>query len=231
MLSTATQIRALEQMRERFKLTEYPEKVSGKPSCFALNDYTFMKYLQEHDFNVDKAESALNKLLDWRRTVRPEELSWNVEGLRRETVIMGKSKLGHPVLFARLGRWSPSMYSLDTYMKSRTLEMEESRREMARDGWKVDRLIVINDMSGYSVFNHASYHGLKQAQILMFIFGVAYPRSVEVIYLLNAPIMFQTFWGWVKRYTENDVLRRIRFVNDQSTLHELIDEDQMFVNM
>jgi hypothetical protein len=214
-------------MRERFGDRRYPEKGSAK-SVFALDDYLFLKYLLATSFDLTKASDLLEKNLEWRSQIRPEQLNWEMPGLRRECVTMGKSRKGNPVLFCKMAYWQPSLYTEESYLRSRVLEMEEARRDMARDGWRVDRIIIINDMRGYSFFEHANPHAYRLAKEMMLLFGTYYRDSIETIFVLNAPIIFKKFWSICLHFTQAEVLPRIRFENDVTVLQQLIDSDNIF---
>ena len=221
---------ALEKMRERFKNEDYPEKHSSR-SCFALNDYIFYKYLRMAGFNVETATKNLCDLLNWRRVIRPEELTWADKSLIRETKFMGKTDKGHPIMYSEIRHWQPSAYTADSYLKSRVVEMEEARKDMARDGWKVDRIIVINDMRDFSLKQHCTFAGYQLSRVLMFFFGQAYAEGVETIYLLNCPLAFRGFWATVMKFTSSEVLSRIKFRNNLDELKRITPEWELYTEL
>lgn len=224
---TDKQKQALNQMRENFAGCDYPEKKDLPNTCFAVQDYLLLKYLLATKFDTVLATKLLQKQLEWRKAVKPEEIEWG-PGMHREITFMGRSRAGHPILFSKMGTYKPAEYTEESYMKSRVYEMEEARRILAREGWKVDRIIVINDMRGYNILDHANTHSYRLATVLMHLFTSAYMDQTEVIYLLNAPLIFQGFWQIMRRVTGSDMLQRIRFVNDPTAIQELIDRDNIY---
>ena len=136
--TTAKQLKALDLMRDEFKEVDYPDK-GQENVTFALDDYTFVKYLRAREWDFNRAKKILYENVEWRKRYRPHELTYDSPGIVQEVTTMGKSKSGHIVLSYKIATYKPSRYTVEDYVRSRVCECEMVKRDMAREGWLVDK--------------------------------------------------------------------------------------------
>ena len=214
-------------MREEFKDVDYPDK-GQENVTFALDDYTFVKYLRARDFDVARAQKILHENVEWRRRYRPHELTFDQPGIVREVTSMGKSKSGHIVLTYKIATYEPSRYTVEDYLRSRVCECEMVKRDMARDGWRVDRYIMIADVRGFSVLKHPTPHSLRMVKQLMDMIQSLYRESVERIIIYQGPAIFQKFWSLIKIWIKPETAKRVLFLSEPRQLLEFMEPDQIF---
>jgi len=221
------QTKALEEIREAFKDAEYPEK--GRPSStFALNDYTYIKFLRARDYDVKKASKILRDHLAFRNKFNPEQVTSTSPGVIIEAKLMGKSRLGHPVLVYNMGAYEPTRHTKDTFLMGRLFEMELAKRDCAAGGWKVDRMIAISDFSGYSLTKHATFHALMLNKLMIDVVQSLYRDSLECCIVYNAPSPFWTAWKMIKVWIKPDTAKRVFFTNSLEDLQKYISADELW---
>ena len=218
---------ALEGMRKEFENVDYPEKCVPN-SLFALDDYTYVKFLKAREFSVEKAKKLLHDHVAYRYKLRPSDLTLSSPGVTQEALLMGVTRKGNPILFFRASTHDPSSYTVDHYVASRIFEIELARKELAKRSWETDRFAMMVDVSGYRLTKHSTPHALNLTKHMVGILQGLYRDTLEMHIILNAPAIFHGLWHVIKRWLKPDTAKRVLFINDVARLTEIIHPDETY---
>mmetsp|Transcript_5570 Transcript_5570/g.11595 ORF Transcript_5570/g.11595 Transcript_5570/m.11595 type:complete len:326 (-) Transcript_5570:103-1080(-) len=140
--------------------------------------------------------------------------------------VRGYDRKGRPLFIMDAGasvEWDEDWFvPLHVYMMERTIAC----LDRATDGQE-ERLHITVDYGRYSSKNAPP---LKLAKSLLKVLANHWPERVEVIVLLDAPLIFRAFWTMMQPFIDPDTKSKIRFLTGdnqkRSVLEGLISEQE-----
>mmetsp|Transcript_14059 Transcript_14059/g.16009 ORF Transcript_14059/g.16009 Transcript_14059/m.16009 type:complete len:270 (-) Transcript_14059:102-911(-) len=202
-------------------------EVEKNVGTFRLNDATLLRFLQQKQFNVDKATKLLEKHLSWRNDFMPSQLTVkDVEAPLGSGIVRraGLSKEGSPVVFIDVGNFYPKKLYKDSdeFVKLCAFFFEFNIRKLNPG---VYHGVIIFDLKGFNYSEHGSKLSMSLVRILIQIIQEQYPQRMRKIYITNPPFLFNALWNVLKVIIEKDLKEKIVVVKKMDMLKELIDED------
>ncbi|KAK9742575.1 hypothetical protein RND81_03G183200 [Saponaria officinalis] len=190
------------------------------------SDASIARYLQNQNWNVQKATKMLKESLKWRSEYKPDEIRWEDVAHEAETGKIYRStsvdKKGRPVLVMRPCRQNSSnvagqMKYLVYCIENAMLNLPAGEEEM----------IWVVDFWNFKISNIS----MKVTKELAHILQNYYPQRLGVALLYNPPWIFEQFYKMVKPFLETRTRDKVKFVysNDSSTMkimEDLFDMEQ-----
>eukprot|EP00930_Biecheleria_cincta_P002335 TRINITY_DN103343_c0_g1_i1.p1 TRINITY_DN103343_c0_g1~~TRINITY_DN103343_c0_g1_i1.p1 ORF type:complete len:377 (-),score=67.59 TRINITY_DN103343_c0_g1_i1:395-1483(-) len=184
-----------------------------------LDENTCRRFLTAYKGDIDGAAKGLQSYVQWRKEVRPSEITAEdvkVELATRKGYVGGLDRRGQPILWAFAGRHDKNVRDIDETEKLILLCMERAVSLGRTHG--SDKICLVFDLSGFGP-KSMDYEIVKRLFLLLARF---YPERLGQILMCNAPSIFSMFWRVVSPYIDPVTFQKIRFVR-RGELSEFID--------
>lgn len=201
------------------KVSELRQSVSpvlqaNSPLQVWCTDSTLVRYLQARDWSVSQAEKQLKGTLEWRRTYRPENITWQEiepEAVTGKSFRLGvKDREGRAVLVLRPR--NENTKSAERQLKFFVYNLEAACR--AADEAGVGKMTWLIDFEGYSLRNAPPISvALKTLNVLQ----NHYPERLGLAVCYHPPRLFSLTWKATKPFIDPVTHKKIVFVDTNNT--------------
>ncbi|DBB13651.1 hypothetical protein WJX82_000784 [Trebouxia sp. C0006] len=175
---------------------------------------TLVRYLHARDWNVAQAEKQLRGTLDWRRTYRPDAITWQEiepEAVTGKQFRLGvRDKQGRAVLVMRPRNENSKV--ADRQLKYLVYSLEAACR--AADEAGVGKMTWLIDFEGYSYRNAPP---ISMAMKTLNILQNHYPERLGLAVCYHPPRLFQLTWKATKPFIDPVTHKKIVFVDVGNT--------------
>jgi len=201
----------------------------GPDSWFQNDDRTIFGFLVARDFHVGKALKMIRDSIESRLKWRPHEIHSKDEDVAKQLKggawrMAGLSKKGLPVHLIEVRKFHPrDVESMESFTRLLFFEFETGKLLCKQSNWAVERVVLIYDLTNFSMFDQGSPFGVKYTTQLIHVAQDNFPEHLEQIYLWNSPYLFRAFFAIVKPFLNEKVASKIRFVSDATEFDQLID--------
>lgn len=202
-----------------------PETASSDDKGFPFSDSTYLRYLRARNNDVDKASEMLNNTITWRNTFGLPGLyrgDWkqilSTENATGKMFVRGFDREGHPLVYLRPK--CENTFDHNGNLKHMVFQMEKAIKTMESEGKGVEKLALLIDFDGYSVFNAPP---MSTSMETLNILQNHYPERLHRAYCLNPPWLFQGFWSVISPFIDPVTKKKIVMVTDLKTLEKDID--------
>ncbi|KAJ7123164.1 CRAL-TRIO domain-containing protein [Mycena epipterygia] len=218
---TVIQQHSLEKLKKELKEEGY--YIEGEPR---MSDATMLRFLRARKFDVPKAKEMFINNEKWRKEMDVDGIVKNFEF--PELPIVDKyypqyyhksDKDGRPVYIERLGQLDlKQLYAATTQerqIKRLILEYEKFLTERlpacsAAAGHPVETSCTILDLHNVSLSN---FYRVKDYVLQASSIGQdRYPECMGKFYIINAPFMFSTVWGFIKPWLDEVTVAKIDII-------------------
>ncbi|KAL3148387.1 hypothetical protein ABBQ38_013843 [Trebouxia sp. C0009 RCD-2024] len=191
-----------------------PELEANPPLKSWCTQSTLARFLQARDWNASQAEQKLRGTLEWRRTYRPDAITW--ADIEPEAVtgkqfrLPVKDKEGRAVLLMRPR--NENTKGAERQLKYLVYNLEAACR--AADEAGVGKMTWLIDFEGYSYRNAPPVTlALKTLNILQ----GHYPERLGLSVCYHPPRLFQITWKATKPFIDPVTHKKIVFIDHQDT--------------
>ncbi|KAK3282121.1 hypothetical protein CYMTET_10127 [Cymbomonas tetramitiformis] len=200
------------------------------PSC-AQSESDFERWLRAYENNVDKASAALSDYVQWRELKPQYGVQEGVSGITSSVVesetrsgkaiILGLDKEKRPLILVRAQFHDPNSteFNLDTFTCFCIHTLSKAVEMMAPP---TTSMTIIFDLDNITL-NNLDMQAVKR---LIYLLTKFYPERLGQCLILNAPIIFSTFWAGVSLLLAERTVQKMRFL-EVFELKELIDESAL----
>jgi hypothetical protein len=185
------------------------------------NDDNLRRLLVSRGMNVDKAMAQLEKTVNWRQTVIPEEMVCQAcqdDPHSHDLRQVGTDSENRPVFYACFnqakerthGVWQHLVEKLETVIRIRDSENQ------GKD--KVEQWVWIIDFHGFR-FQDCDLQCAKNVSALV----EHYPERLHKMLFLDAPFIFGSAWRIIKAILDEKTTRKVEFcavAQSKAVLHE-----------
>jgi hypothetical protein len=184
---------------------------------FCTHDCLY-RYLKSRKNSVSHAAIALKQTLVWRNTYYPGKITFEeVEkyAVTGKCYINGFDKEGRPLIYMRPTREN---YKKDVEGQIRFLvfNMENAIKLMPKS---VHQLVILIDFEGFRLSDAPPFKVTNETINLL---SAHYPERLKSIFMINAPIIFWTFWKVVSPFIDSGTYAKVQFIH-RKNLNELLD--------
>ncbi|KAH8920684.1 CRAL/TRIO domain-containing protein [Atractiella rhizophila] len=250
------QQKALDDFRAKLAANGIAEQVvDGQPK--PLSDADLLRWLRARNFQVEKSYEMYKAHVDWRKSVDLDNLYKNFPWERARSAAKKfypqffhkTDKTGHPVHIHRLGLIDLAklyqVVSQQEEIQFLYLQNEMNVRERFPACTKVlkeqaqasggnpdevrhiETVTSIIDVSGVTVFQFWKVKDVVSQVIT--ISDANYPETLNHTYVINAPSLFSTIWGYIKGWIDPRTASRVSILSTdyQKTLLENIPAENL----
>ncbi|KAJ7219976.1 CRAL-TRIO domain-containing protein [Mycena pura] len=235
---TVIQQHALEKMKK--ELAAEGHYFEAEPR---MNDATMLRFLRARKFDVPKAKQMFIAAEKWRKDFGVDDIVKNFDF--PELNLVDKyypqyyhkiDKDGRPVYVERLGQLDlKALYGVTTQerqLKRLVLEYEKFLSERlpacsAAAGHPVETSCTILDLHNVSLSN---FYRVKDYVMQTASIGQNYyPECMGKFYIINAPFLFSTVWGFIKPWLDEVTVAKIDIIGSsyKDKLLAQIDADNL----
>eukprot|EP00445_Apocalathium_hangoei_P011962 CAMPEP_0203868750 /NCGR_PEP_ID=MMETSP0359-20131031/17295_1 /ASSEMBLY_ACC=CAM_ASM_000338 /TAXON_ID=268821 /ORGANISM="Scrippsiella Hangoei, Strain SHTV-5" /LENGTH=360 /DNA_ID=CAMNT_0050787227 /DNA_START=59 /DNA_END=1141 /DNA_ORIENTATION=+ len=196
------------------------EGVGELDGGFRMDAKTCRRFLIAWKGDVEGAAFGLQKYVEWRKKVRPAEIT--VEDVKTEHATKkgyahGIDRLGHPVFWAFVSRHDRFNRDLEETVKLILFTMEDALR-IGQRYQSSDQICLVFDLSGFG----SKSMDIEVVKRLFLALARFYPERLGRVLLWNAPVIFNGFWQLISPFIDPVSFRKIKFVGEQNIV-EAID--------
>jgi hypothetical protein len=205
---------AFDQLKERVA------HLRGPQTQDFLTDGTLMRYLRAQKGAVEVAAAMLHETVQWRAACQPAHIDCALccERVGSHTWRqVGFDKRSRPIVYSCPRQEPPG--TKQTAVESNmhiVFMLEEAAKTMAPG---VEQWFWALDMSGFS-FRHADP---RLAQHMGPLFAQHYPERLGLALIINAPRIFTSFWGLVRKFVDPNTVAKVQFVKTGPDLRATLD--------
>ncbi|CAG7721230.1 unnamed protein product [Allacma fusca] len=209
----------LEAVREfRKRVTDLIPKFK---SDFHRQDLGLLRFLRARDLNLNKSEEMLRKHLFWRSENRVDEIFKEKLPLHFyedfPVKLCGKDKEGYLVAAAQIGKWD-FRSAVEAGLKNEFIlfviqwfeRLVDIFDQLSTKDRFYGQLCIIFDFEGFAYRQLASKGVITMLVELIQIFEANYPEVLRVIWIINAPAVFNILWGIIKPFLTERTTSKIR---------------------
>eukprot|EP01016_Furgasonia_blochmanni_P002439 TRINITY_DN10956_c0_g1_i2.p1 TRINITY_DN10956_c0_g1~~TRINITY_DN10956_c0_g1_i2.p1 ORF type:complete len:484 (+),score=114.66 TRINITY_DN10956_c0_g1_i2:3-1454(+) len=228
------QLQALEEFK---KLVD-----AAGPRKPIFDDNYLLRFLRARKFDLPKAQEMWNNFLKWRKENDVDNIDkYNFEEHEKVDQVFPRGfyktdKAGRPIYIERIGLLDiQKIYQVtseERLLKHYIQTLEELVNKIfpicsQAAGERVGTLLCILDIKGVqsSLLSKKVYNFIQQ------LIGIAqnnYPEILGRIYIVNAPMMFQTAWGVIKPWLEEKTAKKVTLVGgkfEETLLEQIAPEN------
>jgi len=189
------------------------------PGSEEVSKATCRRFLRAWKGDVDGATSGIQKYLEWRKEVRPEDIT--VADIKNELATgkggpHGFDRCGRPVIWAFAGRHDKNARDIEETVKLILYSLETAISTGEKNG--IEQVCFVFDLSGFGR-KSMDYEVVKRLFLLLANY---YPERLGQVLLLNAPKVFNVFWRVISPYIDPVTFKKIQFVS-KNVFHEFIE--------
>ena len=155
-------------------------------NSYPVGDMMFVRFLRGHKGNVENAKAGLLKTVNWRITMKADEITSNdfeTYGARRVTVQHGYDKFKRPVLYCFAGRHHRLERDIEEVQKFIIYILDIIVRISNPEEQKMS---LVFDLTSFGL-NSIDFESVKH---LVEILQQHYPEILSVAYIVNSPFIF-----------------------------------------
>ncbi|CAG7721231.1 unnamed protein product [Allacma fusca] len=232
------EVEAVQELRKRVADLEPKFK-----SDFLRQDLSLLRFLRARELNLNKSEEMLRKHINWRAENQ-------VDNILNEQIypqffedfpvkLSGRDKEGYLVATAPVGKFDfRSM--VESGLKDefvlfvvqwfeRVLDICD---QMSTKEKFYSQLCVVFDFEGFEYKQLASKAVISMVIELIQIFEANYPEILRVVWIVNAPAIFNVLWGVIKPFLTERTNSKIRIFGSnknkwRTDILNMIDEDNI----
>jgi len=186
-------------------VAEVRSLLTGVPPELNPSRDDVLRFLRARDRNPQKAAAMLQKDIEWRKRVRPAQVTAadipKGLGTGWARFIGVTPDHGYCVLLISVANWNPHLFSHDEWEKYVGYIMEHATAAGPR-------IICLWDFRGYRAW-HAAH--LTKTRIMIQTFMNHYPERLEAVVALRAPAIFSTLWVAIKALLDPVTAQKVRF--------------------
>ncbi|KAJ2388048.1 phosphatidylinositol transfer protein csr1, partial [Coemansia sp. RSA 2559] len=189
-------------------------------------DILLHRYLRVSGWDVEKAFALVKGVVEWRASEAIDKINYEGElgvgcdelrlGMAR---LVGRDRLGNPLLFVRVKRIMPRAnegYVFKRYLVNKFDLMQTVTRKHAR-------ITMLYDFTGFSMDN--TPFSMVYFMVLM---GIKYYAEASgVMILLVDSWLFTNFWSLIRPFLDVNLSARIVFVKTVDEVRRFVDDDQL----
>ncbi|KAJ2861948.1 phosphatidylinositol transfer protein csr1, partial [Coemansia erecta] len=193
-------------------------------------DILLHRYLRVSGWDVEKAFALVKSVVEWRASEAIDKINYEGElgvgcdelrlGMAR---LVGRDRLGNPLLFVRVKRIMPRAnegYVFKRYLVNKFELMQTVTRKHAR-------ITMLYDFTGFSMDN--TPFSMVYFMVLM---GIKYYAEASgVMILLVDSWLFTNFWSLIRPFLDVNLSARIVFVKTVDEVRRFVDDDQLPVEL
>ncbi|KAF7984377.1 hypothetical protein HWV62_10933 [Athelia sp. TMB] len=228
---TVTQQHALEKIKTEIR--EEDAFVEGR-----MDDAMFLRFLRARKFDVPKAKAMLLAAEQWRKDFGVEDITKNFSFEEKVTVdkyypqyYHKSDKDGRPIYVERLGQLDiKKLYAVtneDRLLKRLVYEYEKFITDRLpacskAAGHPVETSCTILDLQGVSLSN---FYSVKDYVSKASSIGQdRYPECMGKFYIINAPYLFSTVWGFIKPWLDEVTVSKIAILSSSQYKAALLQQ-------
>ncbi|CAG7833219.1 unnamed protein product [Allacma fusca] len=188
---------------------------------FLRQDMGILRFLRARELNLSKSEDMLRKHLCWRKKNQVDDIldekmpphffeDYPVK-------ICGKDKKGYIVLAAQIGKWdfrgaveAGLSEKFVWYVVQWFERIMDFLKDMSTKDKFYGQVCAIFDFEGFAYKQLASKAVITMLLELVQIFEANYPEILRVIWVINAPAVFNILWGIIKPFLTERTTSKIR---------------------
>ena len=215
-------------------LKELGNRTNGLNSDFK-KDHVLQQWLVAYEYDVDKAEEAILKYVEWRKKNDIDNiLSWDKPVLKNYLTLghLGVDNTGSPVLIVPYGfmdvKGLIECVTQDEFVLYVMKIIETTKVEMAKQskimGKPVTQMVVIFDMDKFcytDFINKTVFNSITEA---LGCFQAYYPEFMKTAYVINAPTIFQYAFKMLKHFLAPRLVEKVRIFDKSGWKEELLSK-------
>lgn len=129
---------------------------------------------------------------------------------------------GRRVFVLRMGNWNPDVCSLEAMYKPSTLFWEHALEDPAT---QVNGITAVLDLRGGSL-KHVRCMSPAHAFKIIYCMQECFPMRLKAVHVVNQPLFFTLFVGFLKPFLKNKFLKRIHLHGrNYASLHAHVPQD------
>mmetsp|Transcript_22772 Transcript_22772/g.49921 ORF Transcript_22772/g.49921 Transcript_22772/m.49921 type:complete len:282 (-) Transcript_22772:199-1044(-) len=199
-----------------------------------ITDACMCRYLRARNWDVKKASVMLKESLEWRRKVKPEQITWeevNKEALTGKMYICPyPDKFGRTILMMKPGKENTKghdgqikhlVYVLEAALRQNQVnhKFDETPRGSGAD-LSPEQICLVIDYKGWSMFNAPP---MKTSKETLYILQNQYPERLGVALLYDPPSLFSTLWAMLTPFMETKTANKVQFLKPKTARDQLPD--------
>jgi len=234
---SAKEEEAVYEFRERVR-----DLIPGFKNDFLRHDLGLLRFIRARELNLKKSEDMLRMHMDWRRKNHVDEiLSRDFGNFHQEypLKLSGRDREGYLVVTSPIGKWD-FRAAVDARMKDEFVQFVvqwferaiEIFSKITTESKYYSQASIVFDFHGFAYRQLASTGVISMLIELIQTFEANYPEILRVVWVINAPAIFNILWGIIKPFLTERTTSKIRiFGNDRNKWREdilaMINEDNL----
>ncbi|KAJ2747583.1 phosphatidylinositol transfer protein csr1 [Coemansia sp. BCRC 34301] len=189
-------------------------------------DYWVHRYMRSAGWDVDRAFAMIKGIIEWRaaeaidKIIYEGEIHSGHDELRLcLSQLVGRDRLGYPLMFVRVRRIMPRANEGFVF-KRYLLSQFESLQVVTR---RFGRITMLYDFTGFSMDNTP----FVMVQFMILLGRKVYAESSSVLILLVDSWLFTNFWNLIRPFLDANLSARIIFAKDVDEVRQFIDDDYL----
>ena len=206
------QEQSLEDMRNAFRNYQ----LDPQDEYFDLGDATLQRYLRARQWDFPKAQEMLNATLKFRQdffndgylTSKGYMNSMVTENATGKIYVRQHAADGSAIMIMR-PRFE-NTYCHDGNVKHIVYSLERACASMKNKGNPTDKITLLIDYEGYSLFNAPPY---KTSRATLDILQNHYPERLSRAYCIRPPWIFNAFWTMISPFIDPITKDKVKMIS------------------